>query len=354
MSTATYQRLGNDTPSGAVIGAPHGIEMARSYAAALRDTNEHFQRLHAACSSTGALQIEDAHVSTAARELGDVAAALANAKGPWFSQRLTDVRRLFLWYRIELEEWTGGPGLPTFLVALLAAIVPFGAVLLLSALVSAPPSIAIPASAVPSLLIFVGITSLVSSLSFIEAQREYAALLALHDARRNRVAALSAHYRELKRKLARFEELRDLRRDFEATRDRLEELQRFFNDRRNQLLLCQYRELRGIPFEQFLVQIFEALGYAVSTTRTTGDQGVDLVVAKGPHRLAIQAKGYSGSVGNDAVQQAFAGQAFYQCTGCVVITNSWFTPSAQELAGRVNCLLIDGDRLPELISGRVL
>ena len=38
------------------------------------------------------------------------------------------------------------------------------------------------------------------------------------------------------------------------------------------------------------------------------------------------------TVGNDAVQQVIAAKAIYNCPGAVVITNSTFTPEAEELA----------------------
>jgi HJR/Mrr/RecB family endonuclease len=58
-------------------------------------------------------------------------------------------------------------------------------------------------------------------------------------------------------------------------------------------------------------------------------------------------------VGNGAVQEAYAGMAFYRCDTCMVITNSEFTPKAVELAGRIGCVLIDGSRIPKLIEGRM-
>lgn len=87
----------------------------------------------------------------------------------------------------------------------------------------------------------------------------------------------------------------------------MEYLQGFFKNRRNQLLLRDWRHLRGLAFEQFLVEVFEALGYVVETTKASGDQSVDLIAVKDGIRIAIQAKGYDGNVGNDAVRQAYPG-----------------------------------------------
>lgn len=71
--------------------------------------------------------------------------------------------------------------------------------------------------------------------------------------------------------------------------------------------------------------------------------------------MAVQAKGYVGhTVGNGAIQQAHTGKTFYGCQSAVVITNSTFTVAARELAERLDCKLIDGSQIPDLIEGRIL
>jgi len=135
---------------------------------------------------------------------------------------------------------------------------------------------------------------------------------------------------------------------------RHQQLQEVLQSRRHRLLTCDWRSLRGQPFEDFLREVFEELGYAVEVTgKTPGDQGVDLLVARDAARIAVQAKGYAESVGNDAVQEVHTGMAFYQCHRCVVITNSRFTQQAHELAVQVGCMLIDGSQIPALLDGRI-
>ena len=51
------------------------------------------------------------------------------------------------------------------------------------------------------------------------------------------------------------------------------------------------------------------------------------------------------TVGNDAVQQVIAAKAIYNCPGAVVITNSTFTPEAEELARVHGVELVDGKLL---------
>jgi restriction system protein len=123
--------------------------------------------------------------------------------------------------------------------------------------------------------------------------------------------------------------------------------------RRYQLSRMDWRSLRGIPFEQFLADVFRSLGYNVQTTRASGDQGADLLVMGKGRRIAVQAKGYDGAVGNKAIQEVHLSKSLYRCESSVAITNSSFTKLAREAAQAVDCLLIDGTRITELIEGRI-
>ena len=63
--------------------------------------------------------------------------------------------------------------------------------------------------------------------------------------------------------------------------------------------------------------MFEELGFSVRTTKASGDQGVDLIVKGRGRRIAVQTKGYEGSVGNKAVQEVYAGMKFCCCRECI-------------------------------------
>jgi hypothetical protein len=150
------------------------------------------------------------------------------------------------------------------------------------------------------------------------------------------------------------EHLEHLRRQFREASERYQRLQQIVESRKNRLLRTDWRVLTGIPFERFLADVFEELGYNVETTKASGDQGVDLVLVRDGVRIAVQAKGYVGSVGNEAVQQVYAGMRKYACTRCVAVTNSRFTTGARELATVNDCLLIAGDQISDLILGKIM
>jgi hypothetical protein len=119
------------------------------------------------------------------------------------------------------------------------------------------------------------------------------------------------------------------------------------------LLATDLRAMTGLEFEEFLERVFRLRGYReVFRTRASGDQGVDLILGDGRERVAIQAKLYDKPVGNDAVQQVFAGMVHYRCHRCAVVTNSRFTWAATELATSTRCKLIDGEGLRRIIAGK--
>ncbi len=96
----------------------------------------------------------------------------------------------------------------------------------------------------------------------------------------------------------------------------------------------------GYDFEKFLVEVFQTAGYDVEETKLSGDQGADLFVSRFGKKIVIQAKNYSGTVGNTAVQEAIAAKSFYGCDEAMVVTNSTFTRSAIELADAASVRLI--------------
>ncbi|MBP2196811.1 restriction endonuclease [Pantoea cypripedii] len=106
----------------------------------------------------------------------------------------------------------------------------------------------------------------------------------------------------------------------------------------------------GFQFEDFLVEIFQTMGYDVKETKRTQDQGADLFVTRFGKNMVIQAKNYSGSVGNSAVQQVISAKTFYGCDEAMVVTNSYFTKSAKELADSATVRLIDRDELQNYLD----
>ena len=108
--------------------------------------------------------------------------------------------------------------------------------------------------------------------------------------------------------------------------------------------------MNGLEFEQFLSVLFSNMGFETEITKGSGDQGIDLIISRKGTRIGVQAKCYSGSVGNSAIQEAAAGKNYYHLEKAIVVTNSNFTVSALELADRNGIVLWDRNMLKEKIE----
>lgn len=101
--------------------------------------------------------------------------------------------------------------------------------------------------------------------------------------------------------------------------------------------------MNGHQYEHRCAKYLKENGYTnITVTPGSGDQGIDIIAYKAGDKYGIQCKYYEGAVGNKAIQEAFAGSTFYDCTVAMVITNSTFTKSAIELAHKLGVILKDG------------
>lgn len=109
--------------------------------------------------------------------------------------------------------------------------------------------------------------------------------------------------------------------------------------------------MEGHEFEYFCAELLEKNGYEkINVTQGSGDQGIDIIAYKDGIKYGIQCKCYTSDIGNKAVQEVFAGKAFYECHIGVVLTNRFFTKSAVELAKKDGIILWDRSKLLELIK----
>ena len=107
--------------------------------------------------------------------------------------------------------------------------------------------------------------------------------------------------------------------------------------------------MSGRAFELYVKNLLAHRGFKVALTRSCGDQGVDLIASSGEDKYAVQCKRHSSRISRNAVSDAVAGQAIYGCNRAMVITNSYFTPGAVELARANGCYLVDRQTLGEWI-----
>lgn len=119
-------------------------------------------------------------------------------------------------------------------------------------------------------------------------------------------------------------------------------------------LMSLIDEMEGHDFERFCAELLDDFGYQqIHVTKSSGDQGVDIIAVKGGLRYAFQCKRYSSKIGNAAIQQVNTGKMLYSCQKAVVITNNYFTSGAKQAAKAVGVELWDRDVLQDKI-GRVV
>lgn len=106
----------------------------------------------------------------------------------------------------------------------------------------------------------------------------------------------------------------------------------------------------GQQFELYLVNLFKESGYKTKHNGKTGDQGADLILKKDDYVYAVQAKFYTGKLSNTPIQEIVGAMKYYNANQGVVITNSYFTTGAKNLAQANNVILIDGKGLKKLID----
>lgn len=123
----------------------------------------------------------------------------------------------------------------------------------------------------------------------------------------------------------------------------------------NSLSGINFDTLSGVEFEQYCSTLLSYLGYSqIALTAASHDQGVDLTAYKDDCKYAIQCKRYRNHVGNSAVQEVVAGMRMYNCNRAIVITNSFFTSAAIDLARANQVELIDRKKLFSLLKQVIL
>ena len=107
----------------------------------------------------------------------------------------------------------------------------------------------------------------------------------------------------------------------------------------------------GVQFEQYIITLLKKEGYSnVESTKASGDYGVDITAQKDGLKCAIQCKRYHNNVPISAIQEIKSGKTYYRCDKAMVITNSYYTQNAKNLASSIGVQLFDRDDLIRIIK----
>lgn len=127
-------------------------------------------------------------------------------------------------------------------------------------------------------------------------------------------------------------------------------LREFYRYQISQYDFKRIDRMSGREFEAFLYKLFKSIGYRTTNLKDTGDFGADLVIYVDGRKTVVQAKRYSKNVSLGAVQEIVASKAYYDGADAMVVTNSYFTRSAQELARVNDVILWDRSMLSKVMA----
>ena len=107
-------------------------------------------------------------------------------------------------------------------------------------------------------------------------------------------------------------------------------------------------DMTPTEFEVFCAEELRQSGWDARVTLQSRDQGVDVVAEKAGVRVVLQCKLYSKPVGNKAVQEIAAAKARERAHYGAVVSNSRYTPAAEQLAATNAILLLHYSDLANL------
>jgi restriction system protein len=146
--------------------------------------------------------------------------------------------------------------------------------------------------------------------------------------------------------------LHAVRDEVREARERAERLR--LQAKRADLKLAQLGSLTPEGFEEFVAEVFEALGYEVELVGGSGDQGADLRVKRDGLLAVVQCKYHSRGVVGSPELQKFLGTIHHTRShkGFFVTTRT-FSLAAEKFVAEHPIELIDGPRLVELVQDAI-
>jgi restriction system protein len=145
------------------------------------------------------------------------------------------------------------------------------------------------------------------------------------------------------------DDLEAIRRTIREGREHVERMRH--QAKRADLKLAQLATLTPEGFEEFVAELFEALGYDVERIGGSGDEGADLRVTRRGLVGVVQCKYFTRGVVGSPDLQKFLGTIHHTRShkGFFVTTRT-FTLAAEKFVAEHPIELVDGPRLVELVQ----
>lgn len=98
-------------------------------------------------------------------------------------------------------------------------------------------------------------------------------------------------------------------------------------------------------FENFVIRLLTHRGFKVETTDATLDLGINMIAKKNDHKYAVQINRQTDSVSRLLVSDIDREKHRYSCDKAMLISNSYFSQDAIDLASSKECELVHRDIL---------
>lgn len=112
--------------------------------------------------------------------------------------------------------------------------------------------------------------------------------------------------------------------------------------RRKRRRFTDFNAMSGLEFEKYVAKVLLSRGYTNVSLTERYDFGIDIIATKDNIKWGIQVKRHQHMVKAIAVRQAVTALKKYNCDRAMVITNSYYSGTAIELARVNDCVLVDG------------
>ena len=109
--------------------------------------------------------------------------------------------------------------------------------------------------------------------------------------------------------------------------------------------LSQMQRMDPVEFELFTGYLYRKLGYRVSTTADSGDEGIDLVVRRWGRKFVVQCIRYSGTVGQPVARVLYGAMTHVGARGAHLVTTGRISKKAEEWVAGKPIVLVDGNDL---------
>ena len=119
--------------------------------------------------------------------------------------------------------------------------------------------------------------------------------------------------------------------------------------KRKHLRFSNIDYMDGHTFEYYVASLIKRRGFTdVHVTQASGDFGCDITANYMGQRCIFQCKRYNKSLGIKPIQEIYAAKTYYQADIAIVVTNSYFTPAAEELSFSTGVYLWDRNMLEKI------